>query len=66
MRSGVIVSDLDDPRVLFAAERTLLAWNRSNLSPIALLQPGHAPRVETSDGMKHEEARRGDPNCPAG
>jgi len=29
------VSDLKDPRVLFAAERTLLAWNRSSLALIA-------------------------------
>jgi putative membrane protein len=26
------MSDLDDPRVLFAAERTLLAWNRTSLT----------------------------------
>ncbi|WP_339800502.1 DUF202 domain-containing protein [uncultured Marinobacter sp.] len=25
------MSDLNDPRVLFAAERTLLAWNRTSL-----------------------------------
>jgi putative membrane protein len=28
---GEIMSDLKDPRVLFAAERTLLAWNRTSL-----------------------------------
>lgn len=30
------MSDLDDPRVLFAAERTLLAWNRTAAGLIAL------------------------------
>jgi putative membrane protein len=30
------VSDLNDPRVLFAAERTLLAWNRTVAGLIAL------------------------------
>jgi putative membrane protein len=30
------VSDLNDPRVLFAAERTLLAWNRTAAGLIAL------------------------------
>jgi len=29
------MSDLDDPRVFFAAERTLLAWNRTSLSLMA-------------------------------
>lgn len=30
------MSDLNDPRVLFAAERTLLAWNRTASGLIAL------------------------------
>lgn len=29
------MSDLNDPRVFFAAERTLLAWNRTTLSMMA-------------------------------
>jgi putative membrane protein len=30
------MSDLNDPRVLFAAERTLLAWNRTTAGLMAL------------------------------
>lgn len=30
-----VMSDLNDPRVLFAAERTLLAWNRTSVSLMA-------------------------------
>lgn len=30
------LSDLNDPRVLFAAERTLLAWNRTTSGMMAL------------------------------
>lgn len=29
------MSDINDPRVLFAAERTLLAWNRTSISLMA-------------------------------
>lgn len=29
------MSDLNDPRVFFAAERTLLAWNRTSIALIA-------------------------------
>jgi putative membrane protein len=29
------MSDLNDPRVFFAAERTLMAWNRTGLTLMA-------------------------------
>lgn len=53
------MSDLNDPRVFFAAERTLLAWNRASLALMAfgfvierfglfvsILLPQHAPPMQ--------------------
>lgn len=53
------MSDLNDPRVFFAAERTLLAWNRTSLTLMAfgfvierfglflhLLAPQHIPALQ--------------------
>jgi putative membrane protein len=34
-RRGECMSDLNDPRVFFAAERTLLAWNRTSIALMA-------------------------------
>ena len=31
------MSDLNDPRVFFAAERTLMVWNRTGLTLVAYL-----------------------------
>jgi putative membrane protein len=49
------MSDLDDPRVLFAAERTLMAWSRTAAGLMAfgflvdrstLMLPGTTPRAD--------------------
>jgi putative membrane protein len=53
MRQSSHMSDLNDPRVLFAAERTLMAWSRTAaglmafgflIDRTAVLLPGATPR----------------------
>src|ERR1700691_3532763 len=63
---GSLMSNAPDPRVLFAAERTLLAWQRRGrgieyrLSPLRqeLAEPGRIVRVPDRSGLSHQCNRR--------
>ncbi|MBS0512806.1 MAG: DUF202 domain-containing protein [Proteobacteria bacterium] len=55
------MSDLNDPRVFFAAERTLLAWNRTSLGLMAF---GFV--IERFGLFMHLILRAGDPQLQRG